>query len=174
MSEHDPARPLDVPPQPPESSSAGTDRDVSSLRVPAHAAVSSRSPADGHWWWGTGRRKTAVARVRLKPGGGKIVVNDRPYDSYFTEDRDRADVLNVLKKTKTHGTVDVFVNVKGGGYTGQAGAIVLGLGRALKRYDKSLEPILRDNNFLTRDPRKVERKKPGQPGARRRFQFSKR
>ncbi|MHC4414082.1 MAG: 30S ribosomal protein S9 [Planctomycetota bacterium] len=132
------------------------------------------SPPDGHWWWGIGRRKSAVARVRLCPGDGKFIVNRRPYDKYFTEERDRKDLMNVLNKTNTAGNVDVHVNVRGGGYTGQAGAIVLGLGRAIRRYDETLEPILRDNAFLTRDPRKVERKKYGQPGARRRFQFSKR
>jgi small subunit ribosomal protein S9 len=134
----------------------------------------SRIPPDGNWWWGTGRRKAAIARVRLRPGTGRFVVNKRPHEEFFTSERDREDLLNVLRKTNTNGTLDVFVNVRGGGFTGQAGAIVLGLARALRRYDESLEPILRDNNFLTRDPRKVERKKYGQPGARRRFQFSKR
>lgn len=132
------------------------------------------APPDGHWWWGTGRRKTAVARVRIRPGDGKFHVNKKPHDVYFTEDRDRADLLNVLSKTNTTGSLDVHVNVHGGGYMGQAGAIVLGLARALRRYDERLEPILRSNAFLSRDPRKVERKKYGQRGARRRFQFSKR
>lgn len=128
----------------------------------------------GHWWWGTGRRKAAVARVRIKPGTGKFIVNERDVAEYFNEERDRKDVNNVLEKTNTKGTVDVYVNTHGGGYTGQAGAIVLGLGRALKKYDQSLDGVLRDNGFLSRDPRKVERKKYGQPGARKRFQFSKR
>ncbi|MHC4217727.1 MAG: 30S ribosomal protein S9 [Planctomycetota bacterium] len=128
----------------------------------------------GQWWWGVGRRKSAVARVRIRPGDGKFFVNKRSYDKYLNEERDQNDVMTVLQKTKTVGSVDVHVNVRGGGYTGQAGAIVLGLGRALRKYDESLEPILRDNGFLSRDPRKVERKKYGQPGARRRFQFSKR
>ncbi len=131
-------------------------------------------PPDGHWWWGLGRRKSAVARVRIRPGEGKFVINKRPYDNYFNEERDRSDLLNVLRKTNTFRAVDVYVNVNGGGFTGQAGAIILGLGRALLRYDSTLEPILRDNGFLTRDPRKVERKKYGQPGARKRFQVSKR
>ncbi|MHC5002133.1 MAG: 30S ribosomal protein S9 [Planctomycetota bacterium] len=142
--------------------------------APAERPKRSQVPPDGNWWWGTGRRKTAVARVRLRPGDGKFIVNQKPLDAYFTEDRDRNDLMAVLRKTKTNGAVDVHVNVGGGGYTGQAGAILLGLGRALKLYDTSLEPILRDNGFLTRDPRKVERKKYGQPGARKRFQFSKR
>ncbi len=128
----------------------------------------------GNWWWGLGRRKTAVARVRIRPGDGKFIINKRTYTEFFTEERDHKDVINVLQKTKTEGSLDVHVNVRGGGYTGQAGAIVLGLGRALNRYDSSLEPILRENGFLSRDPRKVERKKYGQPGARKRFQFSKR
>ena len=132
------------------------------------------APPDGHWWWGTGRRKTAVARVRIRPGDGKFQVNKKAHDTYFTEDRDRADLLNVLDKTNTTGSLDVHVNVHGGGYMGQAGAIVLGLARALRRYDERLEPILRSNAFLSRDPRKVERKKYGQRGARRKFQFSKR
>lgn len=130
--------------------------------------------AKGNWWWGLGRRKTSVARVRIRPGDGKFIINKRVFTEYLTEERDRKDVMNVLQKTKTEGALDVYVNVRGGGYTGQTGAIVLGLGRALNRYDLSLEPILRDNGFLSRDPRKVERKKYGQPGARKRFQFSKR
>ena len=137
-------------------------------------APTARQPRDGHWWWGLGRRKAAVARVRLRPGDGKFIVNNRPYDKYLNEERDHNDLMAVLHKTKTAGAVDVYVNVRGGGFTGQAGAIVLGLGRALLKYDDSLESILRANGFLTRDPRKVERKKYGQPGARARFQFSKR
>jgi small subunit ribosomal protein S9 len=112
--------------------------------------------------------------VRIRPGDGKFIVNKKPCNVYFCEERDRNDLLGVLQKTKTDGSVDVHVNVHGGGYTGQAGAIVLGLGRALLNYDASLEPILRDNGFLSRDPRKVERKKYGRAGARARFQFSKR
>ena len=144
--------------------------------VPAPVPVPSpkSAPPDGHWWWGTGRRKAAVARVRIRPGKGEVNVNKKDLKTFFTEERDHHDILNVLEKTNTKSTVDVFVKVHGGGYTGQAGAIVLGLGRALLKFDPTLEPILRDNNFLTRDPRKVERKKYGQPGARKRFQFSKR
>ncbi|MCH8824491.1 MAG: 30S ribosomal protein S9 [Planctomycetes bacterium] len=143
---------------------------------PAKAPVgpSGGTPADGHWWWGTGRRKTAVARVRIRPGTGKFIVNKKPYDEYFNEERDRNDMMNVLQKTSTEGGVDIYVNVHGGGYMGQAGAIVLGIARALRKYDETLEPILRSNAFLSRDPRKVERKKYGQRGARRKFQFSKR
>jgi small subunit ribosomal protein S9 len=129
---------------------------------------------DGHWWWGTGRRKAAVARVRIRPGTGEFNVNKRKLTDFFSEIRDHKNILTVLEKTNTKGSVDVFVNANGGGYTGQAGAIILGLGRALAKYDPSLESTLRDHGYLTRDPRKVERKKPGQPGARKRFQFSKR
>jgi small subunit ribosomal protein S9 len=128
----------------------------------------------GGYTWGTGRRKTAVARVRVRPGSGKFIVNDKPVDEFFNEMRDREDVKSPLRATKTEGKLDVLVTVMGGGYTGQAGAVLLGLARALKGYDPALEPILRENDYLTRDPREVERKKYGQPGARRRFQFSKR
>ena len=131
-------------------------------------------PDKGGYFRGTGRRKSSVARVRIKPGEGKFLINGREIDRYFTEQRDRKDVVAPLRETKTQGSLDVFVTVHGGGYTGQAGAVLLGVARALKGYDPSLEPILRDHNFLTRDPREVERKKYGQPGARRRFQFSKR
>jgi len=131
------------------------------------------------WWWGTGRRKSACARVRLKPGTGeiKVQVNRRKMreaDEYFKEMRDREDVKAPLKITNTLGKVDVIVRLKGGGFMGQAQATRLGIARALKSYDPTLESALRDAGFLTRDPREVERKKYGQAGARRRFQFSKR
>ncbi len=141
---------------------------------PAETEARQRPRTDERWWRGTGRRKTAVARVRIRPGTGKLIINDRPGEEYLTEERDQKDVLAVMTKTRTAGAIDVHVNVTGGGYTGQAGAIVLGLGRALLRYDQGLDSILRENRILTRDPRKVERKKYGQAGARRRFQFSKR
>ena len=145
--------------------------------APAEASVETKTslPADSHGWWrGTGRRKAAVARVRIKPGAGNFTVNKRPMSEFFKEERDRKNLETVLEKTNMVGSMDVFVNVQGGGFTGQAGAIVLGLGRALRNYDITLESTLRENGYLTRDPRKVERKKPGQPGARKRFQFSKR
>jgi len=126
------------------------------------------------FWWGTGRRKAAVARVRIRPGKGEFKINNREIDEYLSEPRDRTDVVAPLTATNTTGKLDVFVNVKGGGYMGQAQAILLGVARALKVYDCSLEETLRNNGYLTRDARSVERKKPGQPGARRRFQFSKR
>lgn len=131
-------------------------------------------PDKGGFIWGTGRRKTSVARVRIKPGTGKFVVNGREHDQYFTEVQDRQSIISPLKITNTLGNLDIAVNVAGGGITGQAGAILLGLSRALKRYDPALEPVLRSTDMLTRDAREVERKKYGQSGARRRFQFSKR
>ncbi|MAX24488.1 MAG: 30S ribosomal protein S9 [Phycisphaeraceae bacterium] len=141
----------------------------------APAPIESVSkPQKFGYWWGTGRRKAAVARVRIRPGSGKIQINKRNVDVYFTELQDQKDVTAPLEATKTDEKIDVFVNVKGGGITGQAGAIKMGLARALKDYDSALEPVLREYNFLSRDSRKVERKKYGQPGARKRFQFSKR
>jgi len=122
----------------------------------------------------TGRRKEAVARVRLIPGEGKMVVNDRPLDDYFKRETLKMIIEEPLHLTNTIGKFDIFARVKGGGLTGQAGAVRLGIARALVQYDESLRPILRQRGFLTRDPRMVERKKYGQPKARKRFQFSKR
>lgn len=138
------------------------------------AVIRGRRSPDGKWWTGTGRRKSAVARVRLCPGSGEFTINKRPLAEFFPSERDRADVQSVLKITGTEGRLDVHAAVRGGGTTGQCGAIVLGIGRALSAYDNALVGQLRENGFLTRDPREVERKKYGQAGARRRFQFSKR
>jgi small subunit ribosomal protein S9 len=124
--------------------------------------------------WGTGRRKTAVARVRVAAGTGKILVNDRQLNDYFSSERDRKAIFGPLEVTNTGGKMDILVNASGGGLTGQAGAIIMGLGRALVRFDQTLEKALRDAGFLTRDSRMKERKKYGQRGARRKFQFSKR
>jgi small subunit ribosomal protein S9 len=124
--------------------------------------------------WGTGRRKSSVARVRVAPGSGKIEVNGRTLNEYFTGERDRKAIFGPLEVTNTGGKLDIWVNTSGGGPTGQAGAIIMGLGRALVRYDPTLEVPLRGGKFLTRDSRMKERKKYGQRGARRRFQFSKR
>ena len=138
------------------------------------APVPAISADPAGFFWGTGRRKSSVARVRIRPGSGQYQVNGRKIDEHFREDRDRKNVVDPLAVTSTEGNLDIFVSVKGGGYTGQAGAVVLGLSRALKNYDSTLESTLRAHGLLTRDPREVERKKPGQPGARKRFQFSKR
>jgi small subunit ribosomal protein S9 len=144
------------------------------------------------YWWGTGRRKTAVARVRLCPGTGKIEINGRALDDYFTELRDRKLVTLPLEIAEQVGKLDVYVNVQGGGFAGQAGAICHGVARALKEMfsaqptaetaptegaGTSVHPIvlkLREAGLLTRDARRKERKKYGRRGARRGFQFSKR
>jgi len=124
--------------------------------------------------WGTGRRKTAVARVRLLPGSGKIVVNGRAFENYFLLETLRTHAIAPLVKTEAVSRFDVHVSVKGGGPTGQAGAMRHGLARALLASDANLRPALKAEGFLTRDSRMKERKKYGQPGARKRFQFSKR
>ena len=122
-----------------------------------------------------GRRKSAVARVYMNTGSGNIVINDRPLDEYFKEDTLRYIVNQPLVLTNTEGQFDLKVNVDGGGIKGQAEAVRLGIARALCKVDaEAYRPLLKSNGFLTRDAREVERKKPGQPGARRRFQFSKR
>lgn len=126
------------------------------------------------FYWGTGRRKTAVARVRLKPGSGKFEVNGKAANDYFSFDKDRLRILQPLQATDTFSKVDIYANTHGGGPTGQADAIVLGVARALKLMDGGHLPALRDGLFLRRDSRQVERKKYGRSGARRRFQFSKR
>ncbi len=124
--------------------------------------------------WGVGRRKSAVARVRIATGTGKIELNGRSLNEYLTNERDRKSIFGPLEVTNVAGKLDLFANCTGGGPTGQAGAIVLGLARALAKYDQSLEAALRGAGFMTRDSRMKERKKYGQRGARRRFQFSKR
>jgi small subunit ribosomal protein S9 len=139
-----------------------------------HQQSSEQSKKGATYIWGTGRRKTSVARVRIRPGSGKFLIDKREIDKYFFDHRGRMDVVSPLKATNTMGKYDVFVSVHGGGQTGQAGAIVMGVARALLKADPALEQVLRDGRFLTRDSRKVERKKPGRPGARKRFQFSKR
>ncbi len=123
---------------------------------------------------GTGRRKTAVARVRLATGTGKITVNGRAFESYFPLDTLRAVVSHPLTVTGTTEKLDVKVNVSGGGPNGQAGAVRHGISRALLKFDATLRPALKAEGFLTRDSRMRERKKYGQPGARKRYQFSKR
>lgn len=136
--------------------------------------VRKKGPDRGGFYWGTGRRKTSVARVRIRPGDGKLLINKKELDAYFNREQDRKAVLAPLKAADAEKSFDVFVNVRGGGTTGQRGATVLGIARALKNYDETFLHMLREGGFLTRDPRMVERKKPGQPGARKRFQFSKR
>lgn len=140
--------------------------------------------------WGTGRRKTSVARVRISQGSGKLSINGRDLEAYFTEDKDRAAVLGPLNLVDMRNRLDVLINVKGGGSTGQGGAITQGLARALKEMfgesatpaaegesqaeESSISKKLRDSGYLTRDGRMKERKKYGRKGARKSFQFSKR
>jgi small subunit ribosomal protein S9 len=123
---------------------------------------------------GTGRRKTSVARVRLSSGSGKVTVNGRAFETYFPTDSLRMVVQQPLVLTNTADKFDIRVNVSGGGPTGQAGAVRHGISRALLLADAALRPSLKAEGLLTRDPRMKERKKYGQPGARKRFQFSKR
>jgi small subunit ribosomal protein S9 len=124
--------------------------------------------------WGTGRRKTSVARVRLTQGTGKVTVNGRPLDQYFCIERDQALVLAPLRAVERQDSLDVTATVEGGGTTGQAGALLLGIARALDVLNPSLHATLGEGGFLTRDSRMVERKKYGFKKARRSFQFSKR
>ena len=125
-------------------------------------------------FYGTGRRKRAIARVHLRDGKGQITVNRKPIDVYFPSDMLKMMVRQPLVLTDTVDKFDVLVNVQGGGTSGQAGAIRLGVSRALLEYNVELRKRLRTDGLLTRDPRSKERKKYGQPGARKRFQFSKR
>ncbi|MBV1776624.1 30S ribosomal protein S9 [Burkholderiaceae bacterium DAT-1] len=128
----------------------------------------------GKYYYGTGRRKSAVARVFLQKGSGKIVVNGKPVDEFFSRETGRMVVRQPLVLTENAETFDILVNVCGGGETGQAGAIRHGITRALIDFDAALKPALSHAGFVTRDAREVERKKVGLHGARRRKQFSKR
>jgi small subunit ribosomal protein S9 len=127
------------------------------------------------WTWGLGRRKSAVARVRIKPGSGAFVVNGKPLDEFFVTTQTRTAAVGPLAVQEGGGaTLDIFCNVRGGGPSGQSEAISLGLARALKRSNPGLDDALREKRLLTRDARMKERKKYGRRGARRGFQFSKR
>lgn len=156
-----------------EPTSPNTDA-MHAAPAPRTAPEGKKSRVNNPYIWGTGRRKTSVARVRIKAGAGQFKVNDRDVDKFFCVERDRQSVRIPLSVTDALKSFDVFVNVKGGGTSGQAGAVVLGLARALAKANPSFEPKLREHNLLTRDAREVERKKYGRSGARRRFQFSKR
>ena len=125
-------------------------------------------------FYATGRRKTSVARVWIRPGAGRIVVNRRPFEDYFPRETLRMIIAQPLEVTSTLGQFDVLVTVGGGGPSGQAGAVRHGLSRALARFDEKFRLPLKKAGLLTRDPRMRERKKYGQPGARQKFQYSKR
>ncbi|HLF38147.1 MAG TPA: 30S ribosomal protein S9 [Burkholderiales bacterium] len=128
----------------------------------------------GDYYYGTGRRKSSVARVFLKPGKGQIIVNGKPVDQFFARETGRMIVRQPLEVTKNMSTFDIKVNVFGGGENGQAGAVRHGIARALVEYDAGLKPALSAAGLVTRDAREVERKKVGFHKARRRKQFSKR
>jgi small subunit ribosomal protein S9 len=136
--------------------------------------AASQPPAEKHYWWGTGRRKRAVARVRIRPGTGQFTVNKREAAAYFNEEKDRQAVVSPLETVNMMKSWDIWANVAGGGFTGQAGAVTLGLARAIAKAVPETETLLRDRGLLTRDARMSERKKYGRKGARKRFQFSKR
>ncbi|HLM01592.1 MAG TPA: 30S ribosomal protein S9 [Pyrinomonadaceae bacterium] len=125
-------------------------------------------------YYGTGRRKTSTARVYLRPGNGEIKINRRDFDSYFPNEALRMIIRQPLRMTDTAEKFNILVNVDGGGVAGQAGAVRHGITRALMEYNPDLRPTLKKAGLVTRDPRKKERKKYGQKGARKRFQFSKR
>jgi len=125
-------------------------------------------------FYATGRRKNSIARVRILPGSGQVVVNKKSLIDYFKRETLKMIIEQPLEVTEMIGKFDIIANVHGGGLTGQAGAMRLGISRALLAYDAELKPILRANGFLTRDPRQKERKKYGLAGARKRYQFSKR
>ena len=122
----------------------------------------------------TGRRKSASARVRIAAGSGKITVNDEAFEKYFSSEATRGYIMQPLKLTGLESTLDISANISGGGVAGQAGALRHGIARALLKYNETLRADLKASGMLTRDAREKERKKSGQPGARKRFQFSKR
>ena len=149
--------------------------EVATEETTAPAVTLKAKEADmGGFWWGTGRRKSSVARVRIKPGDGKLQINKKDVDKYFTQQQDCNLIMAPLKDAGVEKSFDIFVNVGGGGTTGQSGAVRLGIARALIAYDPAMLAKLREGGHLTRDGRMVERKKPGRAGARKSFQFSKR
>ena len=154
--------------------SSATDSVSAGPEISAKKKPTADELKPGEYCWGLGRRKSSVARVRLRPGSGKITINKRDMEDYFPLIQDRHAVLAPLESTKCRNRFDIFVNINGGGPTGQAGATALGLARALLTADPDYFQVLRDSGYLTRDSRMKERKKYGQRGARRKYQFSKR
>lgn len=171
--EEPPAPPAEGEAPPELTLGAGLAGEEAAEPVPAPTIRGKLDPRTG-CAIGTGRRKTSVARVRVKEGIGELNINGRGLEEYFKTERDRLDVLGPLKAADMQGQVDVWVRVSGGGTTGQAGAIVLGIARALQAMNPELHHALSDGGYLTRDSRMVERKKYGYKKARRSFQFSKR
>ena len=142
--------------------------------IETNTPVPAEAPTTPPFVWGPGRRKRAVARVRIRPGSGTFLINKREVDEFFPRERDRLAARAPLRAADAEGQWDIFVNIHGGGMTGQADAVLLGLARALVKAKPEAEAVMRDADLLTRDARKVERKKPGRKGARKSFQFSKR
>jgi small subunit ribosomal protein S9 len=130
--------------------------------------------SESTFYTATGRRKTATARIRITEGSGKITVNGRTFEDYFPHDNFSRQAVRPLATVELRDSIDVFANVRGGGSGGQAGAVAHGIARALQKYNEELRIPLKQAGHMTRDPREKERKKAGQPGARKRFQFSKR
>ncbi len=149
-------------------------KEAKAVVIAETATQAKKGPDKGGYFWGVGRRKSSVAHVRIKPGEGKMLVNKRELADYFKLDTYRKVVVSPLQAVGADKKFDIFINVRGGGTTGQSGAAMLGIARALRNYDETFIQALREGGFLTRDQRMVERKKPGQSGARKRFQFSKR
>ena len=158
-----------IPTTHPAAAAAGTPEPAAPKAPRGKVVVGGKT-----YFWGTGRRKSSVARVRVTAGEGRFQINTRSVDEFFKEVKDRNAVHSPLLAANVGPGIDVLVNVNGGGMTGQAGAIVQGLARALSIYDASLRAPINTAGLLTRDSRMKERKKYGQRGARRRFQFSKR
>ncbi len=157
-----------------EDRTSDTATQTSEAPAPATNFQPVAPSGDQEFFWGTGRRKKAIARVRIRPGSGKFLINDRDVEEYFLCRRDLNTVAEPLSAVNMKTGWDIAVSVSGGGMTGQAGAICLGLARALIEAVPDAEHALRDHGLLTRDARAKERKKYGQKGARKRFQFSKR
>lgn len=153
---------------------APAEKPVEQAPAPKPPRTANPLPEGVLFIWGTGRRKKATARVRIRPGTGQILINKRPMDQFFHVEKDQLDVLGPLAAVNMVKSWDVWATVNGGGTTGQSGSVKLGLSRALIKAMPELEADLRGLGLLTRDSRARERKKPGQPGARKRFQFSKR
>ena len=160
---------LIAPETPAVSSTVVVPPQTQAKRKPSAAEL---GPKD--YCWGLGRRKSSQARVRIRPGEGKILIDEKPLKDFFNRLDHQADVTAPLKTVEREGSYDVWVNVNGGGITGQAGAIKMGMARALIVAEPDLFSSMRTSGFLTRDGRMKERKKYGQKGARKRFQFSKR
>ncbi|MBN1941756.1 MAG: 30S ribosomal protein S9 [Phycisphaerae bacterium] len=168
----------DKKPDAAEASAEETKAPKAKKEAPAEEPKPSRTapplPEGVQFIWGTGRRKSAIARVRIRPGDGAFLINKRDVADFFPHLKDQNTVFSPLEALGMRRSYEVNVNLKGGGWTGQSGAVALGLARALAKHMPEIERDLRHKGLLTRDARAKERKKPGQPGARKRFQFSKR